>query len=334
MQMSSWQELANPRDLTKIFTTPEYASWRSLRESEDARYLGLTMPRFLARLPYGAKTSILAYRRDIFEKQSLNIPNTYYEFETLLPVLRDRTALGALSSRGKIGHQCVHAWLLHLNPMSGKIFDVSWKPRFDDSVGVRALKFLQLVIQTGPAGATEFGYNEMAEAFLQGGSAMYLDSTAIIGAVRNSPKSKVAGKVAYARHPKASMHSSQSGGFGLAIPTNAKHAEAAFLLMQWLTSKAQDKAVCRLGGGPVRVSTLQDEAMLREFPEYLVLRTQLRDAEPDWRPIIPEWDEINVNALDIAIGETLQGKRSADTALTEVVPKVVEIMRQGGYLKS
>ena len=56
MQMDSWTELANPRDLTKIFQTPEYAAWRSLRESEDARYLGLCMPRFLARLPYGAKT--------------------------------------------------------------------------------------------------------------------------------------------------------------------------------------------------------------------------------------------------------------------------------------
>ena len=57
MQMDSWQELANPRDLTKIFTTPEYAAWRSLRESDDARYIGLAMPRYLARLPYGAKTS-------------------------------------------------------------------------------------------------------------------------------------------------------------------------------------------------------------------------------------------------------------------------------------
>jgi type VI secretion system protein ImpC len=57
LQMDSWQRLADPRDLTKTFTTPEYASWRSLRESEDARYLGLALPRFLARLPYGAKTS-------------------------------------------------------------------------------------------------------------------------------------------------------------------------------------------------------------------------------------------------------------------------------------
>ncbi len=56
MGMDSWQELSNPRDLAKIFSTPEYAAWRSLRESEDAKYLGLAMPRFLARLPYGSKT--------------------------------------------------------------------------------------------------------------------------------------------------------------------------------------------------------------------------------------------------------------------------------------
>jgi type VI secretion system protein ImpC len=56
-QMESWQELSNPRDLTKIFQVPEYAGWRSLRESEDARYIGLCMPRFLARRPYGAKTN-------------------------------------------------------------------------------------------------------------------------------------------------------------------------------------------------------------------------------------------------------------------------------------
>ncbi|MCU9849890.1 type VI secretion system contractile sheath large subunit [Defluviimonas sp. WL0024] len=55
-QMDSWNELANPRDLTKIFQTPEYAAWRSLRESEDAKYVGLAMPRFLGRMPYGAKT--------------------------------------------------------------------------------------------------------------------------------------------------------------------------------------------------------------------------------------------------------------------------------------
>jgi len=58
MQMGSWQELANPRDLTKIFGTPEYAPWRSLRESEDSRYIGLAMPRFLGRYPYGKSNPV------------------------------------------------------------------------------------------------------------------------------------------------------------------------------------------------------------------------------------------------------------------------------------
>lgn len=57
LNMDSWQELSDPRDLTKIFGTPEYAGWRSLRESEDSRYIAMAMPRFLARLPYGASTN-------------------------------------------------------------------------------------------------------------------------------------------------------------------------------------------------------------------------------------------------------------------------------------
>ena len=56
MHMDSWAELANPRDLSRIFQTPEFAAWRSLREAEDSRYLGLCMPRMITRLPYGMRT--------------------------------------------------------------------------------------------------------------------------------------------------------------------------------------------------------------------------------------------------------------------------------------
>lgn len=57
MNLDSWQELANPRDLTKIFSTPEYAAWRSFREMDDSRYVALAMPRVLSRVPYGADTN-------------------------------------------------------------------------------------------------------------------------------------------------------------------------------------------------------------------------------------------------------------------------------------
>ena len=54
--MDSWTELSNPRDLSKLFDTVEYAGWKGLREQPDSRYVGLCMPRVLARLPYGSKT--------------------------------------------------------------------------------------------------------------------------------------------------------------------------------------------------------------------------------------------------------------------------------------
>ncbi|MGX9147717.1 type VI secretion system contractile sheath large subunit [Mesorhizobium sp. 128a] len=57
LQMDSWCELANPRDITKIFLTPEHAAWRAFRDSENSRYVALTLPRTLGRLPYGAKSN-------------------------------------------------------------------------------------------------------------------------------------------------------------------------------------------------------------------------------------------------------------------------------------
>ncbi len=53
--LETLSDLGKPRDMAKVFDTLEYAKWKSFRESEDARYVGLTVPRFLGRLPYNPK---------------------------------------------------------------------------------------------------------------------------------------------------------------------------------------------------------------------------------------------------------------------------------------
>ena len=67
--LESYSDLGKPRDLSKIFDTVEYAKWKAFRESEDARYVGLTLPRFLGRLPYnpadGATTEGFNYVEDV-----------------------------------------------------------------------------------------------------------------------------------------------------------------------------------------------------------------------------------------------------------------------------
>lgn len=282
-------------------------------------------------LPYGAETSVLAYRRDLFEKHDLKPPVTYTEFRRLLPILKDKTGIGALASRGQAGHQAVHAWLLHLNPLGGSIFDDTWSPRFNDAIGVEALEFLQEVVATGPVGIPGYGQGESNTAFLQGQAAMYLDSTLMAGLVNDPTQSKIVGKVGWALHPMGTRRASQSGGLGLAIAKNARNADAAFLLMQWLTSKAQDKAVTAVGGVPMRNSTLSDPDLVRKYPEFTIFQEALKYSNPDWRPIISVWDKINVQALGFGISQALIGRKTAAEALNDVVPLVTQVMREAGY---
>ena len=56
LNLDSFTQLDAPRDLAKIFDSTEFAKWKSFRMSEDSRYVALTLPRVLARLPYGAET--------------------------------------------------------------------------------------------------------------------------------------------------------------------------------------------------------------------------------------------------------------------------------------
>jgi type VI secretion system protein ImpC len=59
LNMDSFTNLDQPRDLAKIFDTTEYAKWKSFRQSEDSRYVGLCVPHVLLRLPYGRDTKVV-----------------------------------------------------------------------------------------------------------------------------------------------------------------------------------------------------------------------------------------------------------------------------------
>ena len=56
VNLESWTQIDAPRDLAKVFDSTDYAKWKSFRQSEDSRYIGLCLPRTLGRLPYGRET--------------------------------------------------------------------------------------------------------------------------------------------------------------------------------------------------------------------------------------------------------------------------------------
>ena len=73
----SYTELSKPRDLEKIFESAEYIAWRSFRDSEDSRFVTLTLPRVLARLPYGSATKPVEVFN--FEEAQLNADGKHLE---------------------------------------------------------------------------------------------------------------------------------------------------------------------------------------------------------------------------------------------------------------
>ncbi len=282
-------------------------------------------------IPFGSETSVLAYRTDIFEKHGLEPPTTYDELLDLacrIPELEP--GMGGLASRGQSGHQTSHAFLLHLAPLGGRIFDDQWKPVMNSPEGVAAGEALRKILECGPEGGTSFGFAEAKNAFLQGKAAMYLDTTVVAGEMQDPSVSKVVGKVGFVPHPTGVRAGSQTGGFGIAIPSNAPHKEAAFLLLQWLTSPEVDKLIALEGGNPSRMSTHADADVNAKYPHMAIFGEALENADPDWRPIIPVWGKIN-SELGTTLNKAMIGKMSVQEALDIVAERSERIMDEAGY---
>ena len=282
-------------------------------------------------IPFGSETSVFGYRKDVFEKHGLKVPETYDELLDLacrIPELEP--GMGGLASRGKSGHQASHAFLLHLAPLGGRVLDDEWNPIVNNEAGVKAGEALKTILECGPEGGTSFGFAEAKNAFLQGQAAMFLDSTVVAGEVDNPEKSKIVGKVGWAPHPMGVRRGSQTGGFGIAIPKNAQNKEAAFLLMQWLTSKRVDKMIALEGGNPSRFSTHADPEVNAKFPHMKIFGEALKHADPDWRPIIPVWGKINSD-IGTTLSKAMTGEMSVKEALDAVAGRTRGVMQDAGY---
>ena len=282
-------------------------------------------------IPYGSETSVLAYRKDIFEKHGIGVPQNYdMLLAAACEIPKVEPGMGGMASRAASGHQAAHAFLLHLAPLGGKIFDDAWEPVINNAAGVKAAEALKTIVDCGPEGATTFGPAEAAAAFQQGQAAMFMDSIAFAAGFEDPTKSTVAGKVGYALHPEGVRRGSQTGGFGIAIPKNAQNKEAAFLLMQWLTSKAGDKLVAMEGGNPSRFSTYADADVNAKYPYAATFGEALKYADPDWRPIIPVWGKINAD-IGTTLSQVLTEGLDIQEALDGVAERARVTMEEAGY---
>jgi len=284
-------------------------------------------------LPFGSETSFLVYRQDLFDEYDIDVPETYDDLIEVSKFVHENIdGVGGLTMRGASGHHATHGYLLHASPYGARILEKgTWEPAFTEPESIKTIEFMKKMVEYGPPGMTGYTQDEEWQAFLQGDAAMYLDASVFTGAVNDPSKSKVVGKVGYALHPTAKTAGSETGGFGLAIPKNATNPEASFLFMQYLTMKETERKIIANGGAPFRMSSVNDPELQEEYPEFEVLAEQLKYANPDWRPIIPEWGEIN-STIGININQALTGEKTPEKAMEDAVEPIRDILIRAGYI--
>ncbi|MEM6780337.1 MAG: extracellular solute-binding protein, partial [Pseudomonadota bacterium] len=283
-------------------------------------------------VPSGGETSLLAYRKDILAKYQIQPAHNYEELKDHIAFFaRKEPDLIPLGMRTGAGHSVTHGWLLHFAPYGGVFFDQNHTPTIQTKAGREALDFIKLCVQNGSVGMGAWGFGNVLDNFLQGKMIYYLDSIALFGQLMNKNRSTLAEKVGFAKHPYAEKYSGQLGGFGLAIPKNAKHKDNAFKLMQWLTSKKNDLKIALRGGSASRISTLNNPLLLEKVKGYATIRDFIPYINAEWRPNIPEWSNISQRILGVKLSRAIIKDIPSEEALGMAQADIKSFMQKSGY---
>jgi sorbitol/mannitol transport system substrate-binding protein len=316
---------------------------------------GLSYDGKLYALPFYGESSMLMYRKDLFEAKGLKMPEQpkYEDIAKFADALTDKAkGIYGITLRGQPGWGENMGYIDTLvNTFGGTWFDMQWHPTIDSPEWKKALTFyVDLMKKNGPPGATSNGFNENLTLMTSGKAAMWIDATVAGGMLENPKQSQVAGKMGYAPAP---VEVTPNGSHWLwswafAIPAKAKQAEAAEKFAEWATSKDYIKLVAEDLGWPAvppgtRKSTYENPEY-QKAPFAAVTLQAMQTADPT-NPCIKKVPYTGIQfigipefqALGTQVGQNmtaaLSGKMTVDQALKASQVEAERAVKQGGYLK-
>lgn len=307
-------------------------------------------------LPFYAESSMLYYRKDLFDKAGITVPNqpTYQQVQQWAGQVHDPdNGVYGICLRGKPGWGENMAFFTTLvNTFGGKWFDINWQPDLTSPAWKESLTYyVNILNQYGPPGASSNGFNENLALFSTGKCGMWIDATVAAGKLADPEESQVAETVGFARAPIASYPNGSNWlwAWSLAIPSSTKSPEAAQQFVQWATSKPYVQLVAQERGwvsAPpgTRKSTYDTPEYKQAAPFADIVLTSIESADPSKptaEPVpykgvqfvaIPEFQ-----ALGTQVGQTLAAaltkQMTVDQALQQAQSNTEQTMKRAGYIK-
>ena len=213
-------------------------------------------------LPWSVDYFILYYNKELFAKKGVAVPKTLDEMAVAAEKLTGDGVFGFVG-RG-LRNANMTLWTNFFLNYGGEFLDSKGNILTDGPEAIEATKYYQRVLtKVAPPGVAGFNWMESMAAFTQGRAAMWIDGVGWAPPVEDPNASRIVGKVGYTMVPAGPKGAySATYGDGIGIAQASKNKEAAYLLCQWVVSKAMGARLLQAGGGvPFRNSILNDETV-------------------------------------------------------------------------
>ena len=295
-------------------------------------------------IPYDGEVTVQVYRKDLYDAKGLKPATTFDELLANAKALHDPTnRVYGLALRGFAGAgQNMYIYPSILRGFGGSWFDGK-AITVNSPEAVRALQwYVDALTLYAPPAVRNWNWPDIADAFSQGTIACYIDAHSSAAVIGNPEKSKVVGKIAYARWPKGPAGKGVTSIWNWGFPINAalpeKAKRATWLFISWATSaETQARTSWKFAGaakrsGLNRTSLWQDPAFAQAMQGAgdnfvpAALQSLELDTDVDWRPRVPQWPAIG-ETMATGIQAALVGQKKPKEALDEAQARIQQILK-------
>ena len=286
-------------------------------------------------LPLDNYSGLMFYNRCMLEEAGFDgPPATWQELKDVYgPALtKDGKYAFALQSK-RNETQSADSFARVLWPFGGSFLDANFRSNLDSPESQAGLQFRQDLMAYMPDGIVAYDHAETVNALAQGDVAMITEWSAFYSTLANPETSTLGDCLAIAPEPMGPAGRKPAlGGFSLAVAEQADEAEraAAWLFIQWATSKANAETYLRKGGVPARQSVYQTPGIADEFPFVNALVESWQDGVPEFRPRFAEWPEITEIVQEWGT-KMMLGEVSIEDGAREIGTRMEAILEEAGY---
>lgn len=282
-------------------------------------------------LPFDACLLLLAYREDVYRELGLKVPETWDEYLENVKIIDAKTGMRGVSLMGKRGQPVFYEYASYMWGFGAEFFDENMKPTVNSPHAIKALEYMIELSKYAPAGVETFGWEESATEFLQGRVAHAFIFTDWVPTLKDPGSCVAPTEWNFMKTPRGVGAGSPVGTVNIGInkDSSAEKKLAAYHFLKWITGPEVQKELAKIGGGPSRLSVLNDpEFATHEYRYFKAIKETFPMEKVPMK--IPEFFMLN-EALSVELSAALSGRKTAEQALNDAQKSWEQIMKDAGY---